>query len=100
MYNRYKIANAFGNFYSTLGSTLAKQINRGVNTIDYYLNKIQWNINSMVMHPASQKEIEQLISYLPNKTSHGHDMISNTLLKSLCKSISLPFSWIFNQSIM
>ena len=38
-YNSYKIANAFGNFYSTLGSTLAKQINQGVNTIDYYLKK-------------------------------------------------------------
>ena len=52
------------------------------------------------MHPTLQKEVEQLISNLPNKTSHGHDMISNTLLKSLCKSISLPLSWIFNQSII
>ena len=98
-YNPLKIANAFGKFYSTLVSTLAKQINPGVNTIDYYLGKIPRNINSMVMHPTSQKEIEQLITKLPNKTSHGHDMISNKLLKSLCKRISLPLSCIFNQLI-
>ena len=55
IYNPFKIANAFGKFYSTLGSTLAKQINQGVNTIDYYLRKIPQNINSMVMHPTSQK---------------------------------------------
>ena len=80
-YNPLKIANVFGKFYSTLGSTLAKQINPGVNMLDYYLGKIPHNINSMVMHPTSQKEIEQLITKLPNKTSHGHDMISNKLLK-------------------
>ena len=98
-YNLLKIANTFGKFYSTLESTLVKRINPGVNTIDYYLGKIPSNINSIVMHPTSQKEIEQLLTKLPNKTSHGHNMISNTLLKSLCKSISLPLSCIFNQSI-
>ena len=98
-YNPLKIANAFGKFYSTLGPTLAKQINPGVNVIDYYLGKIPHNINSMVMHPTTQKELEQIITKLPNKTSHGHNMISNKLLKSLCTSISLPLTYIFNQSI-
>ena len=98
-YNPLKIAKAFGKFYSTLGSTLAKQINPGVNMIDYYLSKIPCNMNSMVMHPTTQNEVEQIISKLPNKASHGHNMISNKLLKSLGKSISLPLTYIFNQSI-
>ena len=39
-YNSMKIANAFGKFYSTLGSNLAKQIKRGVNNIQHYLKRI------------------------------------------------------------
>ena len=98
-YNPLKIANAFGKFYSTLGSSLAKQIKPVVNMIDYYLGKIPCNVNSMVMHSTTQRELEQIITKLPNKTSHGHDMISNKLLKSLSTSISLPLTYIFNQSI-
>ena len=47
----------------------------------------------------SVREIERLINSLPNKTSYGHDKVSNTLLKSLCTSISYPLQIIFNQSI-
>ena len=53
----------------------------------------------MVMKPTTQYEVEILIKYLPNKEIHGHDMISNTLLKSLGNSISLSLTIIFNQSI-
>ena len=51
------------------------------------------------MHYCVIHEVEQIILNLPNKTSHGHDKISNKLLKELCKSISLPLCSIFNQSI-
>ena len=47
----------------------------------------------------SVREIERLINSLPNKTSYGHDKVSNTLLKFLCTSISYPLQIIFNQSI-
>ena len=40
-----------------------------------------------------------MINQLPNKTSHGHDMISNTLLKSFGKRVLFPLSIIFNQSL-
>ena len=40
-----------------------------------------------------------MIQHLPNKTSHGHDGISNVLLKKLCKCISFPLCLIFNESI-
>ena len=49
------------------------------------------------MKPTTQMEITKLIHNLPNKSSHGHDMISNELLKSLNKSISYPLLIIFNQ---
>ena len=60
-YNPYRIANAFGNFYSTLGSNLAKQIKGGVNNRQDYLSRIPCNVNSMVMKPKTQYEVEQLI---------------------------------------
>ena len=98
-YDSQKIANEFGKFYSNLGSNLANKIKGGMNNIQYYLNKMLQNANSMVMKLTTQCEIEQLISKLPNKTSHGHDMISNDLLKLLGRSISYPLAIIFNQSI-
>ena len=48
---------------------------------------------------TTQEETKQVINNLPNKTSCGHDQISNELLKSLANSISYPLSTIFNQSI-
>lgn len=98
-YNHSKISNAFGKFYSTLGLSLANKIKSGKNNIDHYLGKIPCNLSSMVMWPTSQREIEWLVEKLPNKTSHGHDMISNVLLKNLNKSISFLLFIIFNQSM-
>ena len=60
-YNPQRIVNAFGNFYSTLGSNLAKQIKGGVTSIQDYLNRIPHNANSMVMKSTPQHEVEQLI---------------------------------------
>ena len=46
---------------------------------------------------TTQDEIKRLITKLPNKTSCGHDKISNSLLKSLVNSIAYPLCNIFNQ---
>ena len=45
-------------------------------------------------------EIESIIRAMPNKTSYGHDSISNVILKAICKAVSLPLCRIFNQSIL
>ena len=37
---------------------------------------------------------------MPNKTSYGHDSISNVILKAICEAVSLPLCQIFNQSIL
>ena len=98
-YDSRKIANEFGKFYSTLGYNLSTKIKGGMSNISYYLGKIPTNPNSMIMTPTSQDEIKQLITKLPNKSSSGHDGISNKLLKLLSSSISYPLAIIFNQSI-
>ena len=98
-YDAKMVANEFGSFYLNIGSNLAKQINPGTTKIDDYLSRIPRTLNSLALHSTNPKEIEKIISSLPNKTSYGHDRISNKLLKSFNKAISYPLSLIFNQSI-
>ena len=98
-YDSYKIANEFGKFYSTLGYNLSTKIKGGTSNISHYLDRIPRNVNSMVMKLTCQNEIKQLITKLLNKTSCGHDGISNKLLKLLGSSLAYPLAIIFNQSI-
>ena len=99
-HNPKKIANSFGKFYSTLGVDLANKILPGTTPISTYLSNIPQNLNSMALHSTTIHEIDNLIRQLPNKTSHGFDNISNTMLKSLRTSITFPLCHIFNCSLM
>ena len=99
-YDTRKIANEFGKHYSSIGSNLASSIENGINRASYYLDQIPTNHHNMMMTFTTQEETKQMINNLPNKTSCGHDQISNELLKSLANSISYPLSTIFNQSIL
>ena len=95
-----KIANEFAEFYSSLGQMLANEIQPSQESIQNYLGKIPRNTKSLVLNETNIKEIESLIKKLPNKTSCGHDNISNVMLKQLSDSISFPLMIIFNQSIV
>ena len=97
--NPKQIANKFGSFYSLLGSTLASKISKGTQDISHYMQKIPRTVSSMLLTNTTQHEIEKLINDLPNKTSCGHDKISNSLLKDLKCCISYPFMVVFNQLI-
>ena len=99
-YDAKRISNEFGKFYADLEGNLASQISPGTRTVQDYLTNIPWTLNSMVLNPTTQLEIEQKIDDLAPKTSCGHDRISNKLLKDLKSSISYPLTIIFNQSII
>ena len=53
----------------------------------------------MIVRPTTVPEIDTLIKQLPNKTSYGHDKISNIMLKALRTSITYPLCHIFNASL-
>ena len=89
-YDLKKIANTFGLFCANLGKDLANKITPGNTSIDDYIGQIPRTLNSLVLHLTSQKEIEKLIQNLLNKTSSGHDKVSNTLLKGLTNLLSYP----------
>ena len=98
-YNPKWIANEFGRFYSNIGENLAAKIKPGLTSTDEYLVNIKRVDASLVMKSITQLEIEKLIEGLPNKTSYGHDKISNVLSKQLSTSISFPLCAIFIQSL-
>ena len=57
-------------------------------------------MNSLALNATTPTEIESIIRVMPNKTSYGHDSISNVILKVVCDAVSLPLCRIFNQSIL
>ena len=98
-YNPKKIANKFGEFYSIFGSNLVKQIPTGSTSIDTYNHHIPHIDASLILNPMAVPEIKKIISNLLNKTSHGHDKISNLLLKDLSLSISFPYCVLFQPKL-
>ena len=60
---------------------------------------MQKSDSTLFLAPTSVEEIHYLIKSLPNKTSSGHDSISNNLMKKLSPSILEPLVIIFNKSL-
>ena len=94
-----EIADSFGQFFSTLGSSLAQKIPDSQQGAKDYLGKIPRNLHSMLLIPTSQQEVDHIINDMLAKSSSGHDDISNILLKSLKPSLTYPMTLIFNQSL-
>ena len=99
IFSRKMIAEEFAKFYSNLGESLAMKITPSSEPAENYLSLIPRIVNSLVLGETNTLEIEKIIEDLPNKSSSGHDGVSNILLKKLGKSLSYPLGIIFNQSI-
>ena len=82
-----------------MGRTYAEQIPTAKHHIDHYLSQIPTNPRSIFMSPTCPTEIRNIIDKLPNKSSSGHDNISNILLKHLKEALIPPLTIIFNSSI-
>ena len=98
-YDTKLITEEFAKHFSTVGTKYASQIKASNLSFNHYLQQIPHNPKSMYMDPTDKAEIERIIKKLPNKTSKGHDDISNVLLKRIKTAVSGPLSIIFNKSI-
>ena len=98
-YSANKIANQFAKYFSTVGKNFANKIPNSKHSVDLYLKKLQSNHKSFFFEPCDQTEIVKLINNLPPKPSHGHDKISNIMLRSIVTEISYPLSLLVNQSL-
>ena len=98
-YDSKAVSEEFAKHFSQVGKEYAKKISKPNKDIKHYLKLIQENVKTMYMTPTTKYEIEKLIGELENKTSSGHDQISNILLKKLKNSLLVPLEIIFNLSI-
>lgn len=98
IYNKTDIANLFSEHYATIGKSIASKISPSNKAYDQYLK--ERTSNSLFIAPTTEREIENIIRKLPNKTSSGTDGISNKLLKQIIVEIASPLQIIFNKSFI
>ena len=94
-----EISNEFTKFYATIGKKLADNIPSSTMGLDYYLNKISRNKNSLFLYPTNSLELSKIIRKLKSKTSSGYDGISNNIIKELETALLLPLEIIINMSL-
>ena len=97
--NPADIANRFGDYFSSIGSTMASRIKNSRTHINDYISKIPNSSTSIFTYACTWNEISKHIDKLPNKTSSGHNRINNILLKKLKLCLLKPLEMIFNDSI-
>ena len=93
-YKPKEIANAFGSYFGDRG-----KIPTSTHGIRHCLERIRTNKSSLFLVPCTKQEISSLITNLPNKTSSGHDNISNIILKELCEPLLDILDYVINESL-
>ena len=98
-YGAKRISNSLANYFSNAGRQFAEKIPKPRKSIDLYLKKLQSNHKSLYLDPCDATEVKELIKMLPLKNSHGHDNISNIMLKTIVNEIVVPLVMLINQSM-
>ena len=97
-----EIANAFNVYFATIGEKLASEIEEYVNNIADYTNYISVSpsIETRFQFKCiTDGDTRLVIDNLENKSSSGHDGISNKLLKLLKFELSKSLTLIINQML-
>ena len=81
-YNAKRICNRFAKYFVNVGENFAAKIPAPTKSAHDNLKVLQNSQTSLFLNPTDVKEIVTLVSQLPNKSSSGHDNISNILLKN------------------
>ena len=100
--NMKEIANAFNVYFANIGEKLASEIEENVNNIADYTNYISVlpSIETRFQFKCiTDGDTRLAIDNLENKSSSGHDGISNKLLKLLKFELSKSLTLIINQMI-
>ena len=95
--NPKTIANAFADYFSTIGKNLVKDQKTDMkyhNYLDNYKPK-----NEFKFKPVAISTVKKVIRGLKSKNSSGEDGISNNILKQFCNEICRPITYIVNSSL-
>ena len=91
--NPAEVANEFNKYFVSIGETLSRNVQSN-RSYDEYLVE---NTNcQLIFNPVTEEMVAKIINQLKNKSSYGHDGISNILIKQsqqfLTKSLTLIIS--------
>ena len=93
--NKLDIAEQFNMYFISVGPSLASTIDDYDEEPTKYLNKSP--VSSFIMYPVEATQVCRLFQNLnENKTSLD---IPNKLIKIASEPLSIPFTYIYNQSI-
>ncbi len=92
-----KMADAFNNYFSTIGENMARKYEKGDDYKDYLTESISSNL---FLSPITEQELFREICKLPAKKSSGLDNISSKVLKATSNSIITPLAHIYNCSFL
>ena len=98
-YNAKRICNRFAKFFASVGENFAAKIPPASKSAQDYLKLLQTSQASLFLNPTDVNEVVALVSQLPNKSSSGHDNISNILLKKIIQPLAPVLVEVFNKSM-
>ena len=91
-----EIANSFNNYFINIGYLLSEQI-RAVRPYTEYLHTPTNKRFKFI--PITEEQVVKIINNLKNKSSYGHDGISNKLIKSSKEVLSKSICLLINQTL-
>ena len=90
------IANSFNEYFVSIGRKLAEKI-QPAQHFSSYLNVRSESVFNFV--PVTEQNISDIIKNLKNKSSYGHDCLSNILIKRVQNVLIEPLTFLINQSL-
>ena len=95
-----EIATAFNSYFATIGEKLAASIHENNNVSDDFQQYLDTPAETRLkFNCITENETIKAINRLENKSSSGHDGISNKLLKLIKNELKTPLTLIINQMI-
>ena len=83
--------------FCTVGTKMASMQSKTGNPMSSLKKK---STAELTLNPITEIEISKIVEKLPNKTSTGHDGVSNVLVKKLFYTIRYPLCIISNKSFI
>ena len=94
--DRKSIASKFSEFFGSVAKEIDKKIPKSKRTYtDYLKNR---NLNSLLLIPVTESEIEKIINMFSEKKAVGPYSIPTNILKEYKKILSIPLALIINIS--
>ena len=95
-----EIATAFNSYFATIGEKLAASIHENNNVSGDFQQYLDTPAETRLkFNCITENETMKAINRLDNKSSSGHDGISNKLLKLIKNKLKTPLTLIINQII-